>query len=220
MTSLLKVLIVDDDFRVARLHAEYVAAVPGFQALAPVGTTAAALDAIRVHSPDLALVDVYLPGGSGLDFLAAIDIDTFVLSAACDATSVARALRRGALGYLVKPFTGQQLTARLYGYQRYRRLLGTATELGQDTIDRARRLLVPVVVQPTKSRAVTERAVLDVLGAAAADLTAIEVAAAVGISRATAQRHLSGLVEEGVVAMGLRYGNTGRPEHRYHVRSD
>jgi two-component system CitB family response regulator len=212
------VLIVDDDFRVAGLHAEYVDAVPGFRALPPVGTTAAALEAVRVHGPDLALVDIYLPGGSGLDFLTAIDVDAFILSAACDAASVAKALRRGALGYLVKPFTGQQLTVQLRSYQRYRRVLASATEMGQDAIDRARRLLVPADGRPTKSRAVTERSVLDVLLAAVGDLTAVEVATAVGVSRATAQRHLFGLVEEGAVAMGLRYGNTGRPEHRYSVR--
>ena len=44
-----------------------------------------------------------------------------------------------------------------------------------------------------------------------------EIAEAVGISRATAQRYLSGLVDEGTIAMQLRYGTTGRPEHRYSV---
>ena len=37
----------------------------------------------------------------------------------------------------------------------------------------------------------------------------------VGISRATAQRYLSALAEDGSVEIQLRYGSTGRPEHRY-----
>lgn len=218
MSENLRVLIVDDDFRVARLHAEYVNAAPGFTALDPVGSGSAALDAARAFGPDLALVDVFLPDASGIDLLAELDVDAFVLSAASDAASVARAFRRGALGYLIKPFTEKQLADRLRGYTRYRRVLGSSPELTQDTVDRARRHLLPASVQLTKSRTVTEGAVLDALATAASPLTAVEVATAVGISRATAQRHLSALVDEGTVEMGLRYGSTGRPEHRYTPR--
>ncbi|GAB3277108.1 response regulator [Sinomonas notoginsengisoli] len=220
MSSSLRVLIVDDDFRVARLHAEYVSAAPGFTALAPVGTAAAALEAVRAFSPDLALVDVFLPDASGIDILPDLGVDTFVLSAATDASAIARAFRRGAPGYLVKPFAEKQLADRLRGYSRYRRLMTSSPDLTQDTLDRARRHLLPATVQLTKSRTVTEGAVLDALTAAPTPLTAVDVAAAVGISRATAQRHLSSLVEEGAVEMGLRYGTTGRPEHRYSPRRD
>ncbi|MFC6258086.1 helix-turn-helix domain-containing protein, partial [Kocuria oceani] len=41
------------------------------------------------------------------------------------------------------------------------------------------------------------------------------IARKVGISRATAQRYLSALAEDGSVEIQLRYGSTGRPEHRY-----
>ncbi|MGT2461988.1 response regulator [Sinomonas atrocyanea] len=220
MSEDLRVLIVDDDFRVARLHAEYVGAAPGFAALDPVGTGAAAVEAARAFGPDLVLVDVYLPDASGIDVLPELDADAFVLSAASDAASIARAFRRGALGYLIKPFTQKQLAERLRGYSRYRRVLESTPDLTQDIVDRARRHLLPATVQLTKSRTVTEGAVLEALVSAAGALTAVDVAAAVGISRATAQRHLSALVDEGAVEMGLRYGSTGRPEHRYSPRRD
>ena len=45
--------------------------------------------------------------------------------------------------------------------------------------------------------------------------SAAEVAARVGVSRATAQRYLSSLADDGAVDIQLRYGTTGRPEHRY-----
>jgi response regulator of citrate/malate metabolism len=48
-----------------------------------------------------------------------------------------------------------------------------------------------------------------------APLSAAEVAAALGIARATAQRYLTALAESGAVEMRLRYGVTGRPEHEY-----
>ena len=50
---------------------------------------------------------------------------------------------------------------------------------------------------------------------AAEPVSAAEVAERVGISRPTAQRYLSYLAEQGMVRLQLRYGGTGRPEHRY-----
>ncbi len=58
-------------------------------------------------------------------------------------------------------------------------------------------------------RAIAERA-----GA----LSATDIAGIVGISRATAQRYLSQLEQSDVIQLELRYGATGRPEHRYSIR--
>ena len=41
------------------------------------------------------------------------------------------------------------------------------------------------------------------------------MAAATGVSRATAQRYLAGLATSGEVSVGLRYGSTGRPEQEF-----
>jgi two-component system CitB family response regulator len=46
-------------------------------------------------------------------------------------------------------------------------------------------------------------------------VSAADIAEQVGVSRATAQRYLSYLAQNGVVHLQLRYGATGRPEHRY-----
>ena len=48
-----------------------------------------------------------------------------------------------------------------------------------------------------------------------AELSAVDVAERVGVSRATAQRYLSGLAADGSIRVQLNYGSTGRPEHRY-----
>ena len=49
-------------------------------------------------------------------------------------------------------------------------------------------------------------------------MTALEVAEAVGASRATAQRHLAKLAEARTITVSLQYGSTGRPEHLYAIR--
>jgi two-component system CitB family response regulator len=210
-----RVLIVDDDFHVAKLHAAYVDSVAGFLALAPVGTASLALQTIHSLRPDLVLLDVYLPDASGLDLLQQLDVDTIILSAASDAESLRKAFRRGALGYLLKPFTSESLSQQLRSYARYRRLLGQPGVLDQGSVERAKRALIPGDVTPSaKPRSATEAAVLESL-IAGEQYSAAEVATRVGVSRATAQRYLSSLADDGAVDIQLRYGTTGRPEHRY-----
>ena len=61
----------------------------------------------------------------------------------------------------------------------------------------------------------TRQLVLDAIEAADTPLSAGEVATAIGISRATAQRYLATLTAAGDVLMRLRYGSTGRPEQEF-----
>jgi adenylate kinase len=88
----LSVLIVEDDFRVADMHAAIVDALPGFT----VAGTANTLAAARKSGPvDLALVDVYLPDGSGIDLVRELHCDSIMLSAATEAETVRAAVAAG-----------------------------------------------------------------------------------------------------------------------------
>ncbi|WP_425354922.1 response regulator [Paeniglutamicibacter kerguelensis] len=217
-TNDLRVLVVDDDFRVAALHARYVDEVPGFTALPPVHDARMVPRAVAEEKPDLLLLDVYLPQGSGLDLLATLDVDAFVLSAATEVDAVRTAIRRGALGYLVKPFDPKVLATRLRSYARYRRQLDSATVLDQGAIDRAQRTLLAGDEGGAVAATPTEQAVLAAVAATGEPATVMQVASAVGISRATAQRYLATLVQAGSLRLELTYGSRGRPEHRYLVQ--
>jgi hypothetical protein len=67
-----------------------------------------------VKTPFEAIADldrvVHEPDESGLDLLAEVDSDTTMLTAAGDAATVRLTLARGALNYLVKPFTASSRT--------------------------------------------------------------------------------------------------------------
>jgi len=213
----IRTLIVDDDFRVAGVHAGFVAEVPGFEVVGVARTAAEARVRVAELRPDLLLLDIYLPDQSGLTLLVELATDTVVLSAASDARTIRAAVRAGALNYLVKPFTRRQLADRLTSYARYRALLDTERGLAQADVDRAFRLLheqdrtvAPKGQSPATSRLVSER-----LRSEGAPLSAAELAAQLGIARATAQRYLTALADAGAVEMRLRYGVTGRPEHEY-----
>lgn len=230
---MIRTLVVDDDFRVSQIHAAYVARVPGFEVVGQTTTIAGAVKAVRSLHPDLMLLDVYLPDGSGLDLLRRLSVedsdpagwrpDALVITAARDVASVRTAMQLGATGYLVKPFGFTALQERLAGYRQLRQrmaALDPAAETGQEEVDALFSVgrLNPLPAVPAKGHsAPTLSLVLAAVRRAGCDLSAAEVAEQTGVSRATAQRYLSYLVREGRVRLELRYGTTGRPEHRYRV---
>ncbi|MFE2377444.1 response regulator [Streptomyces sp. NPDC059398] len=214
------VLVVDDDFRVAGIHASLVDGVPGFRAVSTANSAGTALRAAAGTPVDLALIDLYLPDGSGLDLLGRLECDAFVLSAATEGATVRRAVSAGALAYLVKPFTPELLAEKLHGYARFRQLTGTET-VDQGAVESAYAALrspaATRTARPPAARTVTGDAVLAAVRGSASPLSAGEVGSLIGVSRATAQRYLAGLVTSGLLRMKLRYGATGRPEQEYRM---
>ena len=210
----LRVLVVEDDFRVAHMHAGIVEALPGFTVTGTANTLAAARKADPV---DLALVDVYLPDGSGIDFIRELLCDKIVLSAATEAQTVRAAMAAGALSYLVKPFAPTELAARMSGYARYRRILDGGN-LGPADIDAALDALRPragLQQSLAVTQSPTKELVMQALAGARSPMSAAEIAAEIGVSRATAQRYLAALATNDEVKVGLRYGATGRPEQEF-----
>ena len=213
------VLVVDDDFRVARLHAAMVERVPGFEVMGLAHTAADALAAAAELRPALVLLDEYLPDRRGTDILRELDAAVIMITADSDGASVRRAVTRGAINVVIKPFGHQVLAARLTAFARFWGQLGEAVSLDQEEVDRALAVLHegdrPAAAVPKGRSSVTTEAVVTALREATDPLTAVAVADTVGISRATAQRYLSDLARAGRVELRLRYGTTGRPEHEY-----
>jgi two-component system CitB family response regulator len=219
-----RVVIVDDDFRVAQLHAQFVAAVPGFEVAAVVHDGAATRRVAATLRPDLILLDMYLPDELGTDLAPHLSCDVLMVTAASDAASVRRALGAGVINYLVKPFTLPELADRLRAYARYRMQLERPGSLQQADIDRAVRTLregdlVDGTVPKGRSPQ-TARLVAECLRSEPEPQTATAVANRLGLSRPTAQRYLADLAAAGRAEVTLRYGTAGRPEHRYAWRGD
>lgn len=224
----LQVLVVDDDYRVAGIHAAYVERTDGFAVIGQAHTAVEAIElATRLH-PDLVLMDIYLPDGNGLDVVRALQEKAnpptiIVISAARELDAVRASIQLGVLHYLVKPFRYQVLAEQLAAYRRLRLHLdgleGTAEQADVDTLFQLLRSPNPEAARPTKGRsAPTLDLVLAAVRLCTEDISATEISTQVGISRATAQRYLNYLEQQGAVSLQLRYGATGRPEHRYHAR--
>jgi response regulator of citrate/malate metabolism len=220
----MEVLVVDDDVRVARVNAAYVAKVAGFRVAGQAHSAAEAL-AFLEHTPvDLVLLDHYLPDGTGLTLVRRLrqlghHTDIIMVTAARDVATVQAAMRHGALQYLVKPFTFAGLRVKLEGYAALRRALEGGGEAGQDQVDRIFGALGGASAGPAElpkgHSALTADLVREALRGAEGPLSAQEVAERTLLSRQTAQRYLKLLERTGRVRLSLKYGETGRPEHRY-----
>ena len=225
---MIDVLVVDDDFRVAEINAKYVAKVPGFRVSAHAHSGAQALAAVARSSVDLVLLDHYLPDRTGLEVVHSMrerghGSDVIMITAASDVATVRAAMRLGALHYLVKPFTFAALRVRLESYAALRRTVervGGHGPAGQEQVDRIFGALrtgpapsAPGL--PSGHSEPTTDLICAVLHRAGHPLSAHEVAAETGLSRSTAQRYLRHLEQAGRLSLSLKYGDTGRPEHRY-----
>ncbi|MFD8741136.1 response regulator, partial [Streptomyces sp. NPDC059618] len=191
-------------------------------------SAAQALACVQRGRIDLVLLDHYLPDGTGLELVHRMrdqghGTDVIMITAAGDVTTVRTAMRLGALHYLVKPFTFAALRARLDSYAALRRTVdrvGGHGIAGQEQVDRIFGALrtgpapsAPGL--PSGHSEPTTDLICAVLHRANHPLSAHEVAAETGLSRSTAQRYLRHLEQAGRLHLSLKYGDTGRPEHRY-----
>jgi response regulator of citrate/malate metabolism len=223
-TDMIDVLVVDDDFMVARVHRAFVERVGPFRVVGVAHTGEQAAHAVDEFHPDLVLLDLYLPDVFGLDVIprlrsAGHDCDVMVISAAQEADAVRGAVRHGVVDYLLKPFEYEDLRARLERYAHRRgRLLATVVH-GQADVDR----VLAGAAGPTSTAGTlpkgmsveTAELIERTLRAAEGSLSAAECATLAGVSRVSARRYLEHFHALGSAEVSLRYGMAGRPERRY-----
>ncbi|WP_369211770.1 response regulator [Streptomyces flavofungini] len=219
---MIEVLVVDDDVRVADVNAAYVAKIPGFHVAAKAHSAAEALRLVEGLPVDLVLLDHYLPDETGLSVVRRLrerghQTDVIMVTAARDVATVQAAMRHGALQYLVKPFSYAGLRAKLDAYATLRRTLDGGGEAEQAEVDKIFGALSATAAPelPKGHSPTTAELVRRALMAAEGPLSAAELADLTQLSRQTAQRYLKLLERTGRVRLSLRYGDTGRPEHRY-----
>ena len=107
-----KILIVDDDASIGNMLEEMLIK-EGYRVFRAYSGTEALL-LLREDKPDLALLDLMLPGLSGEEVLPYMqDIPVIVMSARADVEDKVELLLGGAADYVTKPFSGKELMARI-----------------------------------------------------------------------------------------------------------
>jgi response regulator of citrate/malate metabolism len=222
---MIRTLVVDDDYRVADLHCDYVERVSGFQVAGRAHTGGAALEAVDRLRPDLVLLDIYLPDMSGLDVLQQLreddhpPVDVISITAAREVESLRAAMRGGVVHYLIKPFLFATFEEKLRSYADAHDRMTRIGQAEQGDVDRifgalrtGRNEPLPKGLSDT-----TLDLIVQALSQSDSGLAAASVADAAGLSRVTARRYLDHLSQLGKVELTMRYGGPGRPEHRYRL---
>jgi response regulator of citrate/malate metabolism len=216
---MMKILVVEDDPMVQRIITEFIKRIEGFV----IGDTATdygkAKSLIESRVYDLVLLDIYLPGGMGIELLKLARqqdrlLDFILITADNRTETLEKAMRYGAIDFLIKPFRYERFEEALSRYKHNKRQLHRQTQVNQQLIDEVMVMRkLPVFEEHTNH---TISAILDCLKTQGQDgLTATEVANYVGVSRITARRYLEGLEQAGAITLELYYGGIGRPQNKY-----
>ncbi len=220
---MIKVLIVEDDPMVAEFNRRYLNRVEGFQLVATAATSDEALAALDRQAIDLVLLDIFMPGKTGLELLREIrraghGVDVILVTAAADRDSIRDALQYGAVDYLIKPFEFERLNASLAAYRDRVRLMRQSAVLTQADLDR--RVLhkdLPVQADMPKGidRNTLRRIWAKIASVGPAAFSTEDMARMTGISRVSTRKYLHFLTRQGLLDSETVYGAVGRPIYKY-----
>jgi len=109
-----KVALVEDNIPLQRQLVELLNSQPDIECLLALSTAEAAVEAIPDLKPDVIVMDINLPGMSGISCLPLIrakvsEAEILMLTAYEDDDNVFRALKAGATGYLLKSCDAEEL---------------------------------------------------------------------------------------------------------------
>ncbi len=225
---MIQVLLVEDDPMVAELNRLYVERVDGFRVAATAGDGAGALEALRAGGIDLLLLDIAMPGPDGLEVLARIraaglDVDVILVTAARDTATIGRAVKLGAVDYLIKPFAFERMKQALERYRDAHALMREPHAASQDEVDRVfARPKAPAPAAPDLPKGLDPARLASVwraiLAFEGAPFTSEDLAVRVGITRVSVRKYLEFLWGLQVLHREPATGGIGRPVHRYEVR--
>jgi two-component system CitB family response regulator len=216
-------MIIEDDLVIAQLHQRYLEQIGGFEIIGIATNRDEAQMQLSLLSPDLVLLDVYLPDGTGLDILQQArnnrdECDIILITAARDVSTLQQAMRYGVVDYLLKPVVFSRLEATMKKYLSLRRQFAQAQGLNQGLVDQM--LSNTLSPDPTVNKLPKgiDPVTLDKIRKLFEEndhLTADQAGERLGASRTTARRYLEYLISTGELIPDVHYGTVGRPERSY-----
>jgi DNA-binding NarL/FixJ family response regulator len=192
LPELINVMIVDDHEVVRRGIAEVVERSDGMQVVAEAGSVAEGLRRAVLVNPEVILVDLRLPDGTGVDLMNQLNelvpqVRPVVLTSFDDDDALASALEAGAAAFLLKSVRGAEIAEVIRAVASGRTLLDerTLTRRRADHND------------PTADLTPSENRVLKLIGEG---LSNREIAERLGVAEKTVKNHITSLLAK----MGLQ----------------
>lgn len=226
---MIKVFIVEDDPMVAELNKKFVDSLEGFQTVGVAGSVMDATRFLESNIVDLILLDVYMPGGTGLELLRIIrendkKIDVILITAASDLITVQDAVRLGAIDYLIKPFSFIRLSEALHSYQDRKSLMKGKRVFSQAELDKSffskqtsstSKELPKGLTKPTLRIILTEMKKLEGIA-----FESEELAKKTGISSVSVRKYLNFLSEINALDARVYHGSVGRPSIHFLYKAE
>ena len=221
---MIRVMIVEDDPMVAEFNKRYLEQVQGFTLVGKAATVGEAIRLIEKMEIDLILLDIFMPGKQGLDLLTYLrekekETDVIIISAASDMERIKKALRYGAVDYLIKPFEYDRFNRALSAYKDQTKFIQTQNVISQDVLDhqlfhREEKLIMEEL--PKGLTKDTLKQIWEAIqGLKKVPFSTEEVVKLVGISRVSVRKYLNFLKEIGILDVKVVYGTVGRPVYQH-----
>jgi two-component system response regulator DevR len=191
-----RLLVVDDHEVVRQGLVAMLSRKPGFQVVAEAGTAAEAIEMARKFQPDLVVMDVRLPDGSGIEACREIRAEfpktrVVMLTSYPDEEAVFSAIVAGASGYLLKQVRGRDLVAALEAVGRGESLLDPAVT--EKVLERVRRIATGAASDDLAQLTSQEQKILLLV---AEGKTNKEIAADVFLSDKTVKNYVSSILSK------------------------
>lgn len=190
----LRLLVVDDHEVVRRGLASLLDRRSGFEVVAQAGSVAEAITLAALHEPDLVIMDVRLPDGSGIEACREIraarpETRVVMLTSYPDEEAVLSAIIAGASGYLLKQIRGRDLVSALEAVGRGESLLDSAVT--EKVLERVRRMASGSTTDELADLTSQERKILLLV---AEGKTNKEIAAEIFLSDKTVKNYVSSIL--------------------------
>jgi len=190
----LRLLVVDDHEVVRQGLVALLDRRAGFEVVAQAGSVAEAITVAALHEPDLVIMDVRLPDGSGIEACREIraarpGTRVVMLTSYPDEEAVLSAIIAGASGYLLKQIRGRDLVSALEAVGRGESLLDSAVT--EKVLERVRRMASGSATDELADLTSQERRILLLV---AEGKTNKEIAAEIFLSDKTVKNYVSSIL--------------------------
>lgn len=224
--DLIDVLIVEDDGKIAEIHSQMLRQSARFNPIGIAETIQMARVMVKVHKPNLIILDNYLPDGTGMDLFREIiadktshKIDIVLITASDEIDTVKSAMKLGCFDYLLKPVSYSRLQETLNRYLALNSAMKAYDNLEQRHIDELFNIQLrdkPQSLLPKGIENITLEKIKRVFSQnIGIKFTVDRLSQEVGIGKTTARRYLEYCSANGLLTAENEYGKVGRPERVY-----
>lgn len=223
----IRVVIADDDRQITEIHQRFLEKIEGFELVGLSHDLEETEEIIGILKPDLLILDIRFPTGTGLDLLRKLrasksQTDIILITAAKEVETLSEAIKGGIFDYILKPLVFDRLKSTLDDYRKQLNKLNNIDSISQSDVDtilarksKNKPLENPIVRLPKGIDALTLQKIKDTFKQSDETYSAEEVGKLIGASRTTARRYLEYMVSTNDLMAEISYGTVGRPERKY-----